>query len=221
MVLYIICWIGLRQFLRGFPWNTKYWKADTVKELREQAIRQRLIGWPFRYLNIYGTSEISVSGAFILSLLLTWWLHVIRWVVGDPLFFSSLIMLPIGVALFRAIIYAGIYRPPISLLGRIFTGRLIIPGYDMIFIAPIYILLAGTLLPFALGLLGVSLTLTIEFSFFMIFFLAFSLPPSLGEWRLTGAHRISRHVQRIPPRPVTPQNQAVAAFFSRKFKSSE
>ncbi|MHC4083754.1 MAG: hypothetical protein ACYSWZ_03785 [Planctomycetota bacterium] len=222
IVIYIICWVVLHQFLRGFPWNTKYWKADMVKELREKAISQRVIGWPFRYLNIYEASGISVFGAFVLSLLLTWWLHVIFWIAGGPhLFIGLLIMLPICVALFRAIIYAGIYRPPISLLGRIFTGRLIIPGYDMIFIAPIYILLAGTLLPFALGLLGVNLTLIIEISFFMIFFLAFSLPPNLREWRLTGAHRISRHVQKIPPRPVTPQNQAIVTFFSRKFKSSK
>ena len=222
ILLYIICWVGLHQFLSGFPWNTKYWKTDTVKELREQAIRQRVIGWPFRYLNVYGTYEISISGAFILSLLLTWWLHVIRWVVGGPHFFAGLlIMLPICVALFRAIIYACIYRPPISLLGRIFTGRLIIPGYDMIFIAPIYILLAGTLLPFALCLLGVNFTLTAEISFFMIFFLALSLPPNLREWRLTGAHRISRHVQKIPHRLPNPQEQAVNRFFSRKFKSSE
>ena len=221
IVLYIICWVGLRQFLQGFPWNTKYWKADMVKEFREQAISQQVIGWPFKYLNVYETSGISVFGSFVLSLLLTWWLHIIRWIVGNPLFFTGLIMLPICVALCRAVIYAGIYRPPISLLGRIFTGRLIIPGYDMIFIAPIYILLAGTLLPFALGLLGVSLTLTVEISFFMIFFLALSLPPNLREWRLTGAHRISRHVQKIQPRPVTPQNQAIAEFFSNIFKSSK
>jgi hypothetical protein len=221
LLLYIICWVGLRRLLRGFPWNTKYWKVDIVKDLREQAIRQRLVGWPFKYLNIYGTYEISILGAFILSLLLTWWLHVTQLFFGDPHFFAGLIMLPISVALFRAIIYAGIYRPPISLLGRIFTGRLIIPGYDMIFIAPIYILLAGTLLPFALSLLGVNFTLTVEISFFMIFFLALSLPPNLREWRLTGAHRISRLVQKLPSQPVTPKNQAIAEFFSRKFKSSE
>ena len=78
ILLYIICWFGLRRFLRGFPWNTKYWKVDIVKELREQVISQRVIGWPFRYLNVYGTSGISVFGAFVLSLLLTWWVHVIR-----------------------------------------------------------------------------------------------------------------------------------------------
>lgn len=219
--LYIICWVGLRQFLRGFPWNTKYWKSDMVKELREKAVKQNVIGWPYTYLNVYGTLGISVLAAFLLSLLLTWWVHVIRWFSGEFYNLSYLVIIALFVALVRAVTYGGIHRPPISLLGRIFTGRLIIPRYDKIFIAPICILLAGTILPFTFRRLGLGTVWNFELSFFLIFFLALSLPPNLREWRLTGAHRIGRHVQRIPSRPVTPQNQAIATFFSRKFKSSE
>lgn len=222
IVLYIICWVGLRQFLRGFPWNTKYWKADMVKELREQAIRQRVIGWPFKYLNVYETFEISISGAFMLSLLLTWWVHVIRWALGSPPISVGLfVFLVIHIAFYRAGIYVGIYRPPISLLGRFFTGRLVIPRYDKIYVAPICVLLSGTVLPFGLHHLGLGKVWNLELCFFLVVFLALSLPPSLREWRLTGAYRISRHVQKITSRPVPPQNQAVAAFFSRKFRSSE
>jgi len=221
MLIYIICRVGLRQFLSGFPWNTRYWKVDTVKELREQAIRQRVIGWPFKYLNVYETYEISILGAFILSLLLTWWLHVIQWFLGGPFLVGLFIMLALYVACWRAAVYCVMYRPPISLLGRIFTGRLIIPRYDKIFIAPICILLAGLLLPLGLIKMGYYGTWIFELSFFLMFFLALSLPPNLREWRLTGAHRISRHVQKIQPRPVTPKNQAIAEFFSNIFKSSE
>lgn len=221
ILLYIICWVGLYQFLRGFPWNTRYWKADTVKELREQAIRQRLIGWPFEYLNVYRTPSISISGAFILSLLLIWWLHVTQWFFIDPHLVKFFFMFVLNVALFRALAYGGIHRPPISLLGRVFTGRLIIPRYDKIFVAPICILLAGIALPLGLLKMNYRGAWIFELSFFLIFFLALSLPPSLREWRLTGAHRVSRHVQKIQPRPVTPQNQAIVEFFSSIFKSSE
>jgi hypothetical protein len=221
ILLYIICRVGLHQFLRGFPWNTRYWKADPVKELREQAIRQHMIGWPFEYLNVYRTSKISISGAFILSLLLTWWLHVTQWFFIDPRLVKFFFIFVLNVALFRALAYGGIQRPPISLLGRIFTGRLIIPRYDKIFVAPICILLAGIALPLGLLKMDYRGAWIFELSFFLIFFFAFSLPPSLREWRLTGAHRISRHVQKIQPRPVTPKNQAIAAFFSNIFKSSE
>ncbi len=220
IVLYLICWVGLRQFLRGFPWNTRYWKVDSVKELREQAIRQRVIGWPFSILNVYEASGISVFGAFVLSLLLTWWVHVIRWISGEFYNLSYLTIIALFIAAVRAFDYGGIHRPPISLLGRIFTGRLIIPRYDKIFIAPICILLAGTLLPFALGRLGVNSTLNFELCFFVIFFLALALPPNLKEWRLTGAYRIGRLAQSLRARPPSSQDQAVAEFFSSKFKSS-
>lgn len=221
ILLYIICRVGLYQFLSGFPWNTRYWKADPVKEFREQAIRQRVIGWPFKYLNVYGSPRISIWRAFILSLLLTWWLHVFQWIFGGLHFGGFFIFLVIYVALFRTGAYGGIHRPPISLLGRIFTGRLIIPRYDKIFIAPICILLAGIVLPLGLLKMGYRDAWIFELSFFLIFFSAFSLPPNLREWRLTGAHRIGSHVQKMQPRPVTLRNQAIAEFFSSIFKLSE
>jgi len=180
-----------------------------------------VIGWPFEYLNVYGTYEISILGAFILSLLLTWWLHVTQSIFIDSRIVTCFFLFVLNVAIFRTGIYGGIHRPPISLLGRIFTGRLIIPRYDKIFIAPICILLAGVALPLGLLKMGYVDTWIFELSFFLIFFLAFSLPPNLREWRLTGAHRIGRHVQKIQPRLVTPKNQAIAEFFSNIFKSSE
>lgn len=220
VLLYILCWVSLRQFFRGFPWNTKYWKTDIVKEWRAQAIRQRVIGWPFKYLNVYEASKISASEAFLMSLLLTWWLHVIRWVIGESFSLGWLVILALLVTLFRAVTYAGDHRPPISLLARVFTGRLIIPSYDKIFIAPICIFIAGTILPLALGHLGLDQVWNLELCFFLIFFLALSLPPTLKKWRLTGAHRIGRHVRSYQSRPVSPQDQAIATFFSKRFKSS-
>ena len=220
ILLYIICWVGLRQFLRDFPWNTKYWKVDIVKELREQAIRHRVIGWPFSILNIYEISSISVFGALLWSLLLTWWLHVIQWVSGGSFSLFWIVILALTIALFRIAIYSGEYRPPISLLGRIFTGRLIIPKYDRIYVAPFCIVMAGTLLPFVLGRLGVNSTLNFELCFFLIFFLAFSLPPTLNEWRLTGAFQIGRLAQLSQTRQPSRQDQPVVTYFSSKFKSS-
>jgi hypothetical protein len=221
IALYILCWMGLRRFWRGFPWNTKYWKADPVKELREQARRQGVIGWPFSYLSAYESRGISVFEAFLLSLLLTWWLHVIHWVIGGSFGLFNLSLLSLLVAMFRSVTYSGVHRPPISLLGRIFTGRLIIPRYDKIYIAPMCILLAGTLLPLGLRRLGLETVWNLELCFFVIFFLAFSLPPSLRRWQLTGAHRVARHVQSMKPRAPSPQNETLAAFFSGKLKSRE
>lgn len=218
ILLYAFCCAGFYRSLKNFPWNTKYWRIDAVEEFKKQAIRQNVIGWPFRFLNIYETSRISYFGAFLLSLLLTWWGHVIRWALGEPHTFGLLVLLALFVAMFRTIAYVTIQRPPISLMGRIFTGHLIIPQYDKIYIAPISILLVGIALPLVLHSYGLSKVWNVEICCFLIFFLAFSLPPTLKDWRLTGAYRIGRYVQSFRPRPPNPLDQVLAEFFSAKFK---
>ena len=219
ILLYALCYFGFYKSFRDFPWNTKYWKIDVVEELRKQAIRNNIIGWPFKHLNINKTFGISCFGAFILSFLLTWWLHVIRWAIDEPYNLKPLAILSVYVAVTRAFFYALKYRPPISLAGRIFTGRLIIPGYDKIFIAPICILLVGIPLPFALSFFGLNEVWSFEICFFLIFFLALSLPPKLNTWLLTGPYRISKFVQVFQPGQRTPQNQVLYDFFYAKFKS--
>jgi len=217
--LYFLCYAGFHCFLKEFPWNTRYWSIDAVKEFRKKAIEQ--LGWPFKFLKTYDDTHMSYFGAFLFSLLLTWWLHVIRWVISEPYQPALLVPLAVLVAFWRIVVYGGINHPPISLMGRIFTGRLIIPGYDKIFIAPICILLAGILLPFVLDYYGVVTEWNFEICFFLIFFLAFSLPPTLNKWRLTGAYRIGRHVQQLRTKPPSPQDQALFKFISAKFKSTK
>ncbi|MHC4153373.1 MAG: hypothetical protein ACYST6_00385 [Planctomycetota bacterium] len=220
LALYVLCLWGLRQYLKDFPWNTKYWKADPLEELRKQAIRLRVIGWPFKYLNIHDSLGVSFRAALVLSFLLTWWLHVIFSATDEPprlaFLIGFFIAFVLNVVFFRTFTYAGIYRPPISLLGRIFTGRLIIPRYDKIFLAPICILLAGTLLPAVLVRAGMNPVWSLELSFFVALFLALSLPPKLRDWRLTGPHRIGRQVQTLRPRPPDAREQMLAEFFSAK-----
>jgi hypothetical protein len=77
-------------------------------------------------------------------------------------------------------------------------------------------LLAGTLLPTVLVHVGINRVWSFELSFFLVLFLALSLPPKLREWRLTGPHRISRHVQTLRPGQPGARGQMVAEFFSAK-----
>jgi len=217
ILLYFLCYAGFRGFLRDFPWNTRYWKIDAVEEFRKQSLRQ--LGWPFKFLKTYDDTRMSFFEAILLSLLLTWWLHVIRWIISEPYHPGLLSLLAFLVAFLRIVVYGCIYRPPISLMGRIFTGRLIIPRYDKIFIAPICILLAGILLPLVLDRYGLMTVWNFEICFFFILLLAFSLPPRLNEWRLTGAYRTGGHVQSLRPKPPSPQDEKLAEFFSAKIKS--
>jgi hypothetical protein len=222
VALYVLCYCGLQQYLKAFPWNTKYWKSDPVKDLRKQAVRRGVIGWPYRILNIYETIEMPLPVGLAVSLLLTWWLHVFRWMANISSAHGLFICFILWTAMGRAGIYAGIYRPPINLWGRIFTFRWIIPKYDKVFVAPICILLVGILTPLALNSVGIKPLWGVELSFFLTLFLAFSLPPKLKQWRLTGPYRISKMAQ-TPSRTKPPDqsSERMAEFFSAKFKPLE
>ncbi len=84
-------------------------------------------------------------------------------------------------------------HPPISLRGRIATGRWIIPGYDRVFIAPILILI--TVIAITEALLSMRLTpisLVPAITMFVLMFLLTVPYPSLEKWHYTGHFRI-RH----------------------------
>lgn len=80
---------------------------------------------------------------------------------------------------------------PMNLLGRIRTGRLIIPRYDYVFIAPLFIFIVGTTL---LSVLRYTFSFPIEWtigaSIGAVLLLSMAFPPTLRNWRLTGHHRL-------------------------------
>src|SRR5262245_63893172 len=51
----------------------------------------------------------------------------------------------------RLLVYISAHLPPLSLFGRLFTGRLIIPQYDVVFLTPLATAIVG--LPLYAGLL--------------------------------------------------------------------
>ena len=90
----------------------------------------------------------------------------------------------------RVIRYCGNYWPPISILGRLTTGRLLLPRYDRVFVAPLLafvVLFTG--LSYSLenrttGTWDMPLVLTV------CLWLNLCLGPKLLDWRLTGGHRL-------------------------------
>jgi hypothetical protein len=218
--LYVIARMGLHRYFKDFPWSTDYWKADLIEEMRKNAIRQNVIGWPFKFLRIFDAPGVSVRTALCVSLMAVWWVHVLCWWAGES---SDLGLLAFGgaaLAIFRTAIYAGSYRPPVNLFGRVATGRLIIPRYDKIFVAPVCIVLAATLLPAALSAAGLDKAWAFKGSIFLVLFLTLALPPALKSWALTGAHRVGRQAQSVRPRQPSPQDQKIGEFFSERLKAA-
>lgn len=81
-------------------------------------------------------------------------------------------------------------RPPIGLFGRIATGRLVIPGYDKVAVAPACVLLAGVELSRLLAVAGGGVIASISIVVAVCLFLSLALGPSQADWELTGNHRL-------------------------------
>ena len=188
---------GVRSYLAQFPWNTPWWNETMVERLKRDAVNRQVIQWPFRQLAVRAKASLTLcEGAFV-GLLVFWWVHVVTWGAA-PEDFAVMSFYPFAVGLIvlgRLFRYIWDHRPPISLLGRLRTGRLIVPGYDQVFLAPAAVALTGILGPMVLKSFGVPGTLALEMSFALSIFAAAALPPSVERWHYTGQHRIA-----APPR---------------------
>lgn len=97
----------------------------------------------------------------------------------------------VAAALIRLLIYKVGYAAPISLPGRIATRRFIIPRHDMVFLAPLAVILVYGLLPIIGARIGTSLPLTNVCTLVLGCAALFFIGPSLREWRFTGACRLT------------------------------
>jgi hypothetical protein len=104
----------------------------------------------------------------------------------------------IALLMARLLLYqVQVYAPPISLWGRLRTGRWIIPGYDQVFVTP---LLVGTILimlPWTLMQQGIGPDIYVPLTIGIATIVALAGPPSLMGWRLTGMHRIRSAPQAL------------------------
>ena len=90
----------------------------------------------------------------------------------------------------RIAIYCLRFHPPYGLFGRLSLGRLIIPGYDQVFVAPILCLAISLLLPPLLDSLGLPLELIVGFTLLLGLWILLRVGPTLADWQHTGHHRM-------------------------------
>lgn len=196
LIMYGFGILGIRTYLNGFPWNTRYWTLDLIKEFKRKAIRRSIIQWPYSHLNIYHLKTISLPGKLFITMLFFLCIHSL---VRSNSNFSGLIVFYFELTMMIVMIRVTVYfrlLPPISLWGRIWTCRWILPQYDKIFVAPIIIVLISCFGPWFLTFLGITPTLNYELILAINLFLSLILPPSLMKWQFTGPHRIVRFLAK-------------------------
>lgn len=99
----------------------------------------------------------------------------------------------VAAGLARLYRYASWCAWPISLWARVRTGRLVIPGYDRVFIAPMTTMAAGLTIPITLWLLGTPTVAMAFITTVAIVMNAVGMGPTLANWSLTGEYHMIRY----------------------------
>lgn len=197
-----VAWIALWRSWLSFPQFVQFAEQFRLRTGRTRkgldSIAPKLLGWPYDYLPPSWKSERTIArhDKIMACLLFSWWFYV-----GGTLLpkhpESAKILLAVNI---QAILVATVARtfrycmgfwPPISLLGRVCSGGWLIPGYDIVFVAPVLTFLVGFVLPFRI--IGKDLEFLPLFQVLALL-LCFNLGPSYKSWCLTGNHRISRPI---------------------------
>ena len=192
--------LGLRRSLRAFPWRKADDHAPTGIPSRRQMAKLPL-GWPLdRLAPKPPEAPASPAVSYGVPAMVGWWLYaIIVWATSEKHFnrpdylgaFTILFFASAVLALFRLVAYAAGHRAPLSLAGRIATGRLLLPRYDRVFVAPACVLLVAAAAPAALAALHVHPAAAIALSAALVMATAFNVGPSHNAWHLTGAHHLT------------------------------
>jgi hypothetical protein len=199
-IVAIVALLGLRRSLRNFPWEES--KVETLlpktsAQMLEAAVRAgRRLGWPYDRLGPKAGDAPAISGLnqFLGSLLLGWWcyalLSILHPVILAAIMHHGFIYMVAFLALGRLMSYVAGFAPPLNVFGRIATLRLIIPGYDRVFLPPLAMLLIGRFGPGLLLQAGLPDSVAWAATLALVVYVMMSAAPSIQEWRLTGKHRL-------------------------------
>jgi hypothetical protein len=200
-ITYAVAILGLRASLAHFPWDNVP-QLQVLKQSFKSNARSKykgMLGWPFERLGpgFSFDNPFTLGDSLLTGLLAGWLLFVAGYQINTYdvkksnemiLMVSSFFLA--GGAIMRIACYCDGYVSPLSLWGRLAHGRLIIPGYDQVYLAPLVAVLAFVAmatLPLWSGIPGL---IAIPIGLTMTWWTLFGMGPSLNAWRLTGNHRI-------------------------------
>lgn len=177
---------ALHRSLLGFPWEAE--PSDARKAKREGGLEmippdtQPLV-----------RTRSALAGSALFGVWLWCWICLDAGDSLSPAEFKAAALLLVAVVLIgvllRWVVYTGRYHCPVTLFGRIATGRLIIPGYDYVFLPPAVAVPVAGLLPIWLTAAGLPASFVIASTAAVCLLILLIAPPSMRIWQLTGTHR--------------------------------
>jgi hypothetical protein len=191
--------LGLDAWLGQFP--RPFWPYEVRRDVGAHAALPGWPGWPIGHLSSQDESDDAIgtwrwTGE---AILLGWYAYcglALRFGHEPPtpqsvgLCWLFLIPLALSQAAMRYFRATQRFAPPIDLWGRIWTLRWIIPGYDVILVTPLAILVMPPLLLTLLVRLECPVSIAGGLAAALLAFLTVAGPPSWKSFRLTGDHRI-------------------------------
>jgi len=159
--------------------------------------REQRVGYPYDVLAQRSAKAIMPRGHALAASLLAGWLAYVAYetvfatVPSDERVWTLFccVLVPLGAGFTRALLYCQALWPPISLWGRIRTGRWVLPGYDRVLLAPIAAVILGLTLGQLLRTLNAPDELVGPITVFVALWIVLAVGPTLGEWKLLGRHR--------------------------------
>lgn len=182
------------KILKDFPFNTPWWTDDPVEKWKEKAAQENHFGWPWKDLIVPDKiDKIRPTEAAILSGAVLLYIHLGVWFFGSGIFDGAFFFIASFLLVeIRIMAHTFTAAPPISLWGRIRTGHLIIPSYDVFLVCPLVMILTALLGPMLLGAFDININLSKELTLAIMLFEALTIGPDMNTWRYTGKKRIRK-----------------------------
>lgn len=199
-VCYLLCRSLLRDVLKAFPWNQTLWMERDEDILARKSLKYVATGWPYSVLAATEEKRFSIknktAAVILLNLLIVWYLHALLALNEDkniPILLSFILCYFAALnIIIRLVVYLKGTAPPISFLGRIMNGYLIIPKYDRVFVAPLSIIALVILTIYFMPKSAQHAAWCFEGAVFAILYISLGFQPGLNQWRNTGAVRLVR-----------------------------
>lgn len=167
-------------------------RSDLNIEIRIEGFGLDLahLGWPYTMLSPkFRRRSISWRASFWLGTVLAWWVYCILVATdADPKPMLPLSCAMIGAAV-RVVIYCSNVAPNTNIWGRIASGRIILPGFDRVFLTPLAAVLAGIAAGGFIPDAGVCHPMVEAISLGLILFILLAGGPGLEGWLLTAPLR--------------------------------
>ncbi|MGA2748793.1 MAG: hypothetical protein ABSG59_08455 [Verrucomicrobiota bacterium] len=202
VALVLVIWQGHRRSLQAFPWpflsNTNRMntaaggRSGLNLEMRLDGLGSEptYLGWPYLVLSPkFNRRSIPSSTSFFISVLAGWWTYCIIKSSDMESLPGLVLTFALVAALLRLMIYCSSVAPPFNMWGRIASGRIVLTGFDKVFLTPLAVVLIGVVGGMIIRRSGSWYPAVESCVIALLLFVLFTGGPALRNWILTAQLR--------------------------------